>query len=242
MTVLLTRPQGLNASLAQSLSALCVSSIETPLIEIHAVQDKQLQEKAWRAQRIIFISPRAVDYALNQCSFWPEDKSYYAIGQATQARLAHYGIQADAPDAPYTSESLLSCFDDDLHECEVLIVRGVGGREKLGQGLQDLGAAVTYAEVYQRCIPQFDRATLCTFWQEQQVSIVQVTSAMILEFFQQSFKNADWLWAQQLQFIVPSPRLLQRAKQMGFMHVHLASGADDVAMLKQIQRLSMTTE
>src|SRR5438874_1776354 len=65
----------------------------------------------------------------------------------------------------------------------VLIVRGEGGRELLGESLAARGALVEYAQCYRRVRPAIDAAPLLAAWRRGELDAVTVLSAQALDNF-----------------------------------------------------------
>lgn len=239
MHVLLTRPEGSNKGLASALKQASIDYTVVPLMAIQPVDDPMLALKLQQAQDLIFVSVRAVDalIAAQPVVQW-RDKVCFAIGEATQARLASYGVVSHCAPLPHTSENLFRLMQNfPLKHRQILIVRGQGGRTYLEEYLTQAQAQVSCADIYQRVRPKLDKDTLLQAWKSSRVSTVLITSGFVLKFFEQRTTYQDEDWVSQLQFIVPSLRLQQIAKAMGLMSVWVAAGADDVSMLNQIYAL-----
>ena len=117
----------------------------------------------------------------------------------------------------------------------VMIVRGNGGRNKLGDTLRARGAEVHYVEVYQRRLPRVDQARLARDWQQQAMDAIVVTSG-------EALKNLPLLVGAPLRdrllascLVVVNPRLQDLAIQSGFHGPgRLAAKASDRAILKAL--------
>ena len=86
---------------------------------------------------MIFISANAVRFGLALVDdYWPQlptGLNWYAIGVATAAVLARHGIAAITPRRFMSSEGLLAVPAlQHVSDQRVLIVKGEGGRECLG--------------------------------------------------------------------------------------------------------------
>lgn len=115
----------------------------------------------------VFVSPNAVQHFFAQppgasgaAFVWPSQAWAAAPGPGTAAALQACGVPAErilqpAPDSPqFDSASLwktLQCHD--WRGCEVLVVRGEGGREELMEHLQAAGAQVQVVSTYRRGPP-----------------------------------------------------------------------------------------
>ncbi len=102
---------------------------------------------------VVFVSPNAVRQGARYLAL-PGSRTA-AIGPATAEAMRRAGRTPDlVPVGGYDSESLLA--EPSLAAMagrQVLIVRGKGGRELLADTLRARGAAVDYAEVYERRLP-----------------------------------------------------------------------------------------
>jgi len=161
-TIIVTRPMAQAQNIFEILEARQADVIHFPVISISDADDiehaKQYLSKLTNYHIVIFISANAVHYAMKTAQEQAIDfknATLAAVGPATKAALENHGCEvAITPSSGYTSEALLS--DPALQDIEqknILIIRGQGGREYLGQTLESRKAQVSYAEIYQRKLP-----------------------------------------------------------------------------------------
>ena len=113
---------------------------------------------------LIFISTNAVKYSadlLPSPKKKPSRKHIAAVGKQTTAALEDIGYPSViSPESPFDSESLLRCLEAlPLDGQRALLIRGIGGRETLKQGLEARGMHVDIIEVYERRLPTAPQAT-----------------------------------------------------------------------------------
>ena len=141
-TIVVTRPLAQAARLADWIAERGGQPVVFPLLEISPADDPQPLQRAIANLDsyclAIFISPNAVDHsvpAILARRSWPAGLRAVAIGQASVAALANYGIDNTlAPVERFDSEALLEL--PELQEAlvsghRVVIFRGNGGRELL---------------------------------------------------------------------------------------------------------------
>ena len=130
------------------------------------------------------------------------------------------------------SEGLLALAGlQDVAGKQILIVRGTGGRELLGQSLGRSGASVTYLETYRRELIQHDFSDLVT------PSVVILTSAEILE----NFVSLAGDRLPEYHAVVPSSRLEEIARARVFRGVTNAGGASDEALYDAVMKAVNTS-
>ena len=90
---------------------------------------------------------------------FPRRLQVATVGGASVRALERFGITGVvAPQGRYDSESLLDLPAlAAVNGRRVVIFRGEGGRELLGETLRARGAVVEYAECYRRVRPELDR-------------------------------------------------------------------------------------
>jgi uroporphyrinogen-III synthase len=237
--VLITRPAHQAESLCQRIVDAGGRAVRFPLLRITDASDTQQVVELLRDPVLydlaIFISPNAVEFGLAalQRHGGPATKTQIAaVGRGTARELQNrLGRAPDLlPTQSFDSEGLLALPElQAVMGKRILILRGNGGRELLGDTLRERGATVEYAEVYRRDPPQPDDAE--TGWLEKS-DLITVTSGEALhnlfEFTAAAHRPA--LLGKPL--ITISERVAQQAGELGFTQVMVADGADDEAILR----------
>ncbi|MCG8428279.1 MAG: uroporphyrinogen-III synthase, partial [Chromatiales bacterium] len=185
--VLVTRPAHQADGLCQLIQASGGAPLAFPALEIAPPADPEQAAAYLRRladfQIAIFISPNAVSRALALLAGaeLPPELQLAAVGKGTANALAAAGYSVDiTPNERFDSEALLQSRElQAVGGKRVLIVRGVGGRALLGDTLTERGAQVSYAEVYQRRLPECDPTPLLERWDD--VDVVVATSGEILD-------------------------------------------------------------
>lgn len=187
--VLVTRPEHQAHHLCRLIEAEGGSTVRFPALEIHPTTDRPAMRAAVgpvdRYSLIIFVSANAVRYG-GELLGQRRDLRTAAIGRATAQALNAAGHRvAVLPSGGSDSESLLATPElRHMAGQRVLIVRGRGGRELLGDTLAARGAEVVYAEVYERQPAHSTRdklAHLEELWRHGAVKVYTATSGELLE-------------------------------------------------------------
>ncbi|MBU6336091.1 MAG: uroporphyrinogen-III synthase [Chloroflexi bacterium] len=163
-SVLVTRPEEQARSLIAAISARGGQAIFAPMIVINGREGDPVPQSLVRRlpdyQIVIFLSRNAADFGVRLIAAERQTLTHcqvYAVGAGSAAQLATLGVnKVIMPRSDFTSEGLLKLPGLQAAEVNgkrVLIVRGVGGRELLGQKLQQRGASVDFCEVYTRTPP-----------------------------------------------------------------------------------------
>lgn len=245
MRILVTRPEHQAVQQTAMLRKLGADPVRLPLlaIEPYAEHSPEFQHIKSRIldldlyHSVIFISPNAARIGADWIDqYWPQlpiGVNWLAIGQRTTDMLADYGITAFSSDQGYDSEALLqiSALSNVKNE-KILILRGCGGRDHLANNLEQRGAQVDYANLYQRGCPTYNAAELAAAL-DQIPDALLVTSGEALSNLHQI--AADYLAKLQQQLlIVPSERIASQAAQQHWQRVRVASGPDDHAMIQAL--------
>ncbi|MGX6571163.1 fused uroporphyrinogen-III synthase HemD/membrane protein HemX [Cupriavidus necator] len=213
---------------------------------------------------VVFVSPNAIAYALDALAGvqgvaqWPAQVPVAVVGPASVAALAERGIAPPAcrviapagaaangqgPDdaAPeaealrFDSEALWARLDPAaLAGKPVLIIRGNGGRDWLGDRLREAGAQVEAVEAYQRTLPEPSAMQ----WQAVRDNLRPGAAphAWLLT-SSEAVRNLDALARQhlspeedaalrQVQCIAPHARIAEQALALGFPHILRAAPGD----------------
>jgi uroporphyrinogen-III synthase len=225
--ILVTRPRDQAQSLALSIEQAGGTALLFPLLEIAAVQDTQtLQQQVARLNLIdlaIFISPNAVKYGMDAIStlgHQPPALKIATIGQGSASALREYGVtEIIAPTERFDSEGLLALLPQ-VDGWRVMIFRGDGGRELLGDTLKARGATVEYVTCYRRSKPQGPVSTLL------QADAITVTSSEALNYLHQMIDTPEYRHLLDTPLFAPHPRIVELAQQQGWTKVQLTEAGD----------------
>lgn len=157
--IVVTRPREFAGGLAALIARAGGEAVMFPAIEIRDVEDparaRALLDRLQEFDLAVFVSPSAVRkaFALAAGSRWPR---VAAVGEGTRRELEQRGLRdVIAPAGQADSEALLALPElAQVAGAKVLILRGAGGRELLGETLAERGAKVETAECYRRVRPQ----------------------------------------------------------------------------------------
>lgn len=223
-------------------------AIELPMLEIHPTQPGSNEFEQVKQQIInldhyaiaICASPNAATLALEWIDqYWPElplGIDWYAIGKSTQTVLAKGGITATCPQSGYDSEATLEAPGlQSLTHKKALILRGSEGRNTLSDTLQQRGAQVTCANLYSRNCPRYDDQKIARLLHQHPLTGALITSGAALANFVKVASGSRRQFSLDsllgLRLVVPSERIAQQAKQIGFTQVTVAQGPDNLSMV-----------
>ncbi len=241
--VLVTRPAHQAEPLAQLIEAAGGEAIRFPTLEIAAPRDTAALERRLAAlddfDLAIFISPNAVTQALAHLrGRLPARLVVAAIGRGTAQALAQAGITAViAPPDGSDSEALLALPPlQHVAGKHIVIFRGEGGRELLGNTLVARGAEVEFAECYRRVRPATDAAPLGARLLAGGIDIVTVTSVESLRNLHAMLDAAARERLRRTPIVVVGPRQAAAARALGILtEPQLAQAASDAAILDAIK-------
>jgi uroporphyrinogen-III synthase len=221
--ILVTRPRELADGLANRIRQAGAEAVLHPAIEIRDAGDpaaaRALIARRKEFDLAVFVSPSAVRKALElaDAGAWPRAA---AVGEGTRRELEARGFrEVIAPAGRADSEALLALPEMSRWR-RVLILRGTGGRELLGETLAARGARVEYAECYRRVRPQAQPLqgqvdAICVNSGEALVNLVAMLGLERLG---------------QAPIFVSHPRIAADAAELG-LHRSLVAGPGDAEML-----------
>jgi uroporphyrinogen-III synthase len=243
--ILITRPAHQAGHLAALIHAAGGRPVIFPTLEILDPADPQpLLDAIKRLESYnlaIFISPNAVARVMERMAgrrAWPAGLRVAAIGQGGVRELERHGIhQVIAPQRFFDSERLLEMSQlQAVSGQHVLILRGDGGRELLGDTLMARGAQVDYVACYRRARPQTDPAPLLQAWAQGGIQATVVTSSEGLRnLFAMLGKPGEPL-LQHTPLLVPHPRIAAAARELGCREVIESASGDDGLIAALLQR------
>lgn len=244
--VVITRPAGQAARLADAVHAAGGKPLLFPVIEILDAPDlapiHALIDRLESFDFAIFISPNAVNKAMNlirarRCL--PATLAMAAIGRGGRRELERFGVQnVIAPQRGADSEALLALPElADVGGKRIVIFRGDGGRELLGDTLTERGAHVEYAECYRRCRTRADTAPLLKAWARNDIAAIVVTSSEALHHLYDLVGKLGQTWLRTTPLYVPHARIAATARALGLERVVETGPGDDGLLAGLIETL-----
>jgi len=239
LKILVTRPQHQAENLCDKIIAQGGQPIRLPTIEIVDIEDQtELQRWANRLEELnsaIFISANAVEKSLpvllaQRNNSFPTQLPLIAVGKKTAATLARWNLTSISAPPPYNSEAVLNMPElqpDKIHQQNILIFRGEGGRELLADALRQRGAIVNYVHVYQRIQPPPPKIPL------EPVDIITITSQEAIQNLFHMLGEPAWL--RQTPYVVISDRVMAEARKLGVQApIIVAPTASDDGLLQAL--------
>jgi uroporphyrinogen-III synthase len=237
--IVVTRPAHQAQALARLIKHCGGRPILFPAIEIRDVEDlgpfTRLVDRLDEYDFAIFISPNSVERAMSLISArrkLPPRLQVAAIGGGSVRALERHGVTGViAPQGRYDSEGLLELPAFAVVSFKrVVIFRGTGGREQLGDALRERGALVDYAECYRRVRPDPDTAPLLRAWTRNELDAVTVTSSEGLCNLFEMIVEPHRAHLLRMPLFVPHPRIAAAAHAMGVQKV-IVTGPGDEGLL-----------
>lgn len=241
--IAITRPVDQAKKLNALISAQGGTPISFSLIEITALDDYRIFNQAIAPLEsfdwAIFISSNAVQNAMpriiKQFGSIPKNLKFAAIGPVTAAELVKFGVDyvltPEGRFAPerFDSEALLALPEmQAVSGQNIMLFRGIGGRDLLADSLTERGAKVTFAESYQRINPQTSCSMLEQLWRKQQLHAIVVTSSEAMRYLLQM--AGDEIWLKSCVICVNHARVAEPALALG-LQIEVAKASGDEAML-----------
>ena len=245
--IVVTRPADQATPLAEAIRAAGGHAILFPAIEILDPADIQplidVVDRIETCSLAIFISPNAVVRAMSQITArrtWPPGLRSAAIGKGGVKALQRFGInEVIVPTRSFDSEGLLALPQlQTVAGQRVVIFRGDGGRELLGDTLTARGAQVEYVECYRRARPHADAAPLLKAWAHDEVHAITVTSSEGLRNLFEMVGEPGLSWLRRTPVFVPHPRIAAAARELGCGQV-IESAPGDEGLIAALQQWAM---
>jgi uroporphyrinogen-III synthase len=231
--LLVTRPQPQADAWVRELRTHGVPAHALPLLQIEANAQPAAHD-AWRALErfalVVFVSPNAVQlfYALRAAGAqWPAATLAGSTGPGTTQALLDSGVppaqivEPAREAARFDSEALWQRLRHrSWAGAHVLVVRGDGGREWLGEQLRDAGAQIQFVRAYRRVLPQWSseqQALAAQALAAPQRVVWLLSSSQAVQHLRRLLPDATWslavAWA-------THERIVQAARAAGFGNVH----------------------
>ncbi len=242
--ILVTRPEHQAGGLVKAIEQAGGTALLFPVIEILPLDKQPVFERYWQRladyQWLVFISANAVNFAVSMNGgriTLPETVRVAAIGQATARALQRCKIPVSLlPRQGHDSEALLKTADwQQLNGQRFLIVRGLGGREKLAETLKKRGATVDYLEVYRRIKPENDAEPVKKLLARQALSAIVLTSGEAVKNLWDILNQEKALLS--IPLVVISSRIADIASRLGFEKIKVSQGPSEPAIIETLKTL-----
>lgn len=239
---MITRPLEQAGRLAALVEAAGARALVYPAIGIENPADAAPALRALGALEsfdlVVFVSPTAVRRAFGMMPngrSWPGALRAAAVGPGSARELERHGVRgALVPPSGADSEALLALPEmARMSGKRVLILRGEGGRELLGDTLKARGAQVEYAQCYRRVRPGTDIGPLLAAWDEAAVHAVTVSSAGGLGNLFAMLGEHGAAQLRRTPVFAAHERVAEAARRHGVTEVVLA-GTSDEEMLERL--------
>ncbi|WP_286937142.1 MULTISPECIES: uroporphyrinogen-III synthase [unclassified Pseudoalteromonas] len=238
--ILITRPEGKGAALAQQLEQAGYQASLFPVLKISYLTPSTTElSPLINADKIIFISQDAVT-ALAQLKPTINTKAqFYAVGQQTADTIyALFGVRAAVPKL-HDSEGLLAL--NSLAEVDgsnIVLVKGQAGRPDIAKTLKARGAFLNNCVVYKREPISAEKTNWTDHWQSLKVQGIVITSNAAVDAIFNNLTEQQLQWLQQCRFYVASERIAAylQQQQVSSANIHIAAGASDTAMFSCIKQ------
>jgi len=174
----------------------------------------------------VFVSANAVEYGAPDARRWPSGLTAFAPGPGTAEALAAVGIAgARVPVATFDSEGLLALPEfADPRGCRVVIFRGDGGRDHLGDTLRARGASVDYVTCYRRAAPASGVQGLAEAFRTGRIDAVTITSSEGLDNLWRLADDALRVAWRERPTFVPHSRIAEHARGVGLDVIETGGG------------------
>jgi len=238
LRVLVTRPAHQADNLCRLIEARGGKALRLPLLSIVPVSQASVPRRMLEAARDwdwwIFTSVNAVQHARNLgVEPWPAKLA--AVGPATAAALESSGLAVASPLGAYSSEGLLELSQfNEVSGRRILIVTGEDGVAVLAPALRERGAKVEMAEVYRRVALPYDGERISETLRA--IDAIVITSGQALEHLLKLTPAAMQKVLLQKQLVVPGPRVVEKASELGFRVLIAPEKMSDAVIVQALEQ------
>jgi uroporphyrinogen-III synthase len=243
-TVAVTRPAAQAESLCHAIEEAGGEAFRFPLLEIVPITEAAVfAPVAARLEEfdlVFFVSANAVEHGLaglRRAASWPPGLRVATVGQGSARALRAHGFDAAiVPPDGFDSEAVLALPEfspEAVRGRAVLIVRGDGGRELLGDTLAARGARVECLSCYQRRCPDTDPAPLLDRAARGRLDALSITSSEGVDHLARILGAEALSRLAPIPVFAPHPRIAARCRLHGLEHI-VATGAGDDALLRAL--------
>ena len=227
--------------LAERLTSDGHLAVKLPLLAIEPLQSSlDIGNLPGSTTAIIYTSVNAVRHGFEAISGVTPNEGLVtiAVGAKTRDALGEKGVRAESP-AREDSEGILAFLESfDQSPTHVVLVKGQGGRDLIETRLARLGIHLTIIECYRRIWPEVPEANFLSAVSIESPSIIHIASGETLT------RLTDLCWVHGVDaldahtLVLPSQRVANQARELGWQSRIVADGAGDEALLKAVADLS----
>tara|TARA_R110001583_G_scaffold184037_2_gene343067 strand:+ start:57068 stop:57856 length:789 start_codon:yes stop_codon:yes gene_type:complete len=243
-TIVVTRPQEQAESLCRAIEQRGGTALRFPVIGIGPLADRsEIERVAGRLDTFdlaFFVSPNAVRYALDGLLVardWPASLRVATVGKGSERALAARGFdKVIAPESGFDSESVLALpafAPAAVRGHRILVLRGDGGRDLLGETLVARGAEVEYLSCYRRFCPDVEPDRLLEPVKRREVDGVLLSSSEGARNLADIVGAAGMVLLSDVPVFASHPRIAAQCRELGFARV-IEAGAGDEGALRTI--------
>jgi len=250
--VVVTRPAHQAGNLAKLIEHAGGRVILFPTLEIFDAQDMSplsgVIDRLEQFDLAIFISPNAVSKAMNRIRAkrtWPQGLRCAAVGKGSAKELERFGgEEVIVPQGRFDSEALLALPElQNMTGKQVVIFRGEGGRELLGDELIRRGADLTMVECYRRGKPvSGDVGLLLRQWEHGEIDAITATSGESMRNLFDLVGNLGQQWLKKTPVFVFHENIAEVAQELGVEQVYVTPAGDEGLLSGLIEWRNKTRE
>ncbi len=238
LSALIIRPEGKCQQTVGMFTERGIEAHGLPLMTVEVIESTYSQvigslTSSNKPDIVIVTSTYAAQFLIDAMTRqdWSEQIKVICIGESTAAMFEPINVATQAPELA-TSEGLLS-MDDllDVKNKHIAIIKGVGGRTLLNQGLCERGAHVVHFDCYERllniaAVEQFSHNS-------EHVDCVVATSGELIDL---AVTYLDDTWCLKT-WVVVSDRTAQVARSKGIKDIVISPSARNLDLYSTCKKL-----
>ena len=243
--VVLTRAESDAKRQLDLLATRGVLATALPLLAIEPVaMASAVETELENSNTFIFTSANAVTHGLSHVMSECLDAStrVLAVGRKTRELLNEHGIDARSPDRE-DSEGLLELLDETDKSSprslnRITLIKGEGGRDLISSVLSEQGLSIVEVNCYRRIWPSVSRRTVADALDSAEPRYIHIASGETLSRLEELCTVCGVNAHAKHTVILPSDRVENQARELGWQSRIVAAGASDDALLEVLSTLS----
>ena len=227
VSVVVTRAAHQADELCSLIEAAGGRPVRFPVTRIESVAESDPDIRAvaphlGRMDIVIFISPNAATFGLALFQklglTLHKDATVIAIGPGTARVLEACGLAVNGvPESRFDSEALLGLPElQNVASKQILIVRGLGGRDEIARVLSERGGQVWHMPCYKRLAVQDVDSGVLDAWSDEGYHALILTSTSAYDHLNKLLGVHMGRLTQNLKWVVSSSRIARHCRDNGF--------------------------